>query len=613
MSKFKKIFSDKFDHETAATSAADEESLPKKGKRWKPDDAKVRMDSYQRQFEASSTSSSSSTSVPVRTFKEVVGNLFLTNKLSALHVHSLAASESSEGAQCSKDFAKAGAGGKHPQNFHRDILRGLLKDAKWPREYYAEIPIKNDKGEMELVLFPFLLPHEVFRHLLKANGLRMRDFLCQENTELAELVKEFCAKFQVDPLEILAIGLHGDGAPFAAKMRDSLEQLSWSFVSDPGSSRIVFTAVPKSGVGDGTFNAIFEVFAWSMRCLLLGVMPSVRRDGTPFVSSDDSERKTWAGETLLMKAALLQVRGDWAFYKSTFNFAGWSSELICWLCSATKSRGSRFDYRQCGKEANWKFSRYALGDFEAMLREKGQLSTIFRTPGLLVKHFLIDWLHAVDLGVSQSIIGNVLWEILDLYPGANRGDKLKMLWEELKNYYREYKPPSKLDGLTIEMLKLPGKGPKLRSKAAECRYLLPFAALMAEKYNDGSPHRSTVMHVIKNLLEVSLCLSESPYDSNRATMACRRCCLLYVQLAEAALSTGDSLSWRVKPKLHMFQELIEFVSPEFGNPRHFWTYKDESWGGFLSAMATRRGGPKFAATTALNLLRRYRCCVTDEL
>lgn len=614
MSKFKQAFQKTVvdDDGSSVPGVIDEEWHVRKRKKWRPDNHET-ITRAQAQFAQESSSSSSSSALPERTFREVVADLFLTNKLSALHSHSVVFSGTHAGAQGAEDLAKAGAGGKHPQNLSRDLTRTLLKQAKWPKEYMAAVPIKNDKGEMVLVDMPFLLPHEVFRHLLQTSKGKLLEFLSQGNPYLEQLVREFCEKFNLSMDLVIPIGLHGDGAPFAAKMRDSLEQFSWSFAAEPSSCRIVFTAIAKSFVGLGTMDAILDIFSWSMRCLMMGCMPNIRHDGSEFRSNEDAERRAWAGEKLSMYAALVQIRGDWMFYKSTFNFSSWSNELICWLCPAMKTRGSTYDFRQCGEHAPWKSMRYKPGDFEAMLRSKGELSTIFKSPNLQIKHFLIDWLHAVDLGVSQSVIGNVLWEILQLCPGNNRDDKLKYLWADLKMFYAEYSPPSKLDNLTMEMLKLPGKPPKLRSKAAECRYLLPFAAIMAERYNDGSPHRSTVMHVIKNLLEVSQCLSTAPYNQQKAIAACRRCCILFVQLETSALQRGDEFSWRVKPKLHMFQELIEFVSPQFGNPRDFWTYKDEGWGGFLSTIASRRGGPKFASSTALNLLRRYRCCVTDQL
>ncbi len=49
--------------------------------------------------------------------------------------------------------------------------------------------------------------------------------------------------FQKSMNNIIPLGLHGDGVPFAAKTRDSLEQLSWSLAADPAAPRILFTAI----------------------------------------------------------------------------------------------------------------------------------------------------------------------------------------------------------------------------------------------------------------------------------------------------------------------------------------------------------------------------------
>ena len=96
-------------------------------------------------------------------------------------------------------------------------------------------------------------------------------------------------------------------------------------------------------------------------------------------------------------------------------------------------------------------------------------------------------------------------------------------------------------------------------------------------------------------------------------MLLENACRLDVSLESFAVASGDALSWRVKPKLHMLQELILYVSVEFGSARNFWTYQDESWGGWLSNCAARRGGAKFAGTVAFGLLQRYRASVTDVM
>ena len=99
------------------------------------------------------------------------------------------------------------------------------------------------------------------------------------------MTAEFCKTFSTDPSSTLPIGLHGDGAPFQAKMRDSLEQFSWNLPAHPQSTRIVFTAIPKKFVAPGTYNALLDVFSWSMQIMMEGVMPARRHDGTAFDSS----------------------------------------------------------------------------------------------------------------------------------------------------------------------------------------------------------------------------------------------------------------------------------------------------------------------------------------
>jgi hypothetical protein len=247
------------------------------------------------------------------------------------------------------------------------------------------------------------------------------------------------------------------------------------------------------------------------------------------------------------------------------------------------------------------------------MRRAGQLSPIFKSPALSLKHFMVDWLHAVDLGVSQQVLGNLFHEVVEIIDGATRKDRVLSLFAQIKAWYKEASPPSQFQALTPEMIKLPGKSPKLRSKAGECRYLVPFAAALAHTHDDGTSHRHKVSRLLSCLLDVQLCISCDPYDAQQASSSCREFCQIYVSLEQDALSSGDELSWRCKPKLHMFQELIEYLGPEAGSPRDFWTYQDESWGGWLAQAATRRGGPKFAATCALNLIRRYRACVSADI
>lgn len=574
-----------------------------------------------------SSSTSSSSSHPATTslqpevpkdgkrFKQTMANMFLSNRLSGLETWDVASSATEAGAQGCEHLAKCGTAGQHPQNMHRDMLRALLKDVTWPTEYWAEVPVLDPDTQTEhIVDFPFMLPHEIVKHLADEHGNKMLAFAADPKTSLGQIVRDSCTKLDLDPATVIPLGLHGDGTPFAAKMRDSLEQFSYNFCASVMTTRFVFTAIPKRFVAERTMEALLAIFVWSMKVLCSGIMPSCRHDGQEWISSDKTRqpkiqnRAKCSGLPIGLKAILVQIRGDWAFYKSVFNFPSWSSDKICWLCQATRKIGSECDMRT----NRWKSQRYGPGEFMAMLMAAGLLSIIFQCPGIDIRHFLIDWLHCADLGVSQSILGNLFNEVADLLPGANRKDRIKELWLRIKAWYQLVKPPSQLEGLTPEMVKQPGKGPKLRSKAGECRYLIPFAAKLAREFDDGSPHRNTVRLVCDNLEIMASCISTDPYDSAKASDACQRLRKLYVALETMSIANGDELSWKVKPKLHMLEELMCFIGPEFGSPRYFWCYTDEHWGFWLARTATRRGGPKFAPTCALNLLLKWRAIVSVD-
>lgn len=199
-------------------------------------------------------------------------------------------------------------------------------------------------------------------------------------------------------------------------------------------------------------------------------------------------------------------------------------------------------------------------------------------------------------------------------PGNNKEERTKALWQELKKWYQETKAPNRLDNLTYEMVqKKPAAPPKLRGKAAEVRGVLPFALLTAEKYQDGSTHRSTVLALVRWLCTLVRFCRSVPYPAQEASEAAMKVAVLYSALEAEACRGGNTVLWRVKPKLHLLQELCEYVAPVHGSPFTFQNYLDESIGGWVGKMGVRRGGPKRAAGVALNVLSRFRAFADEGL
>ena len=494
------------------------------------------------------------------------------------------------------------------KNAHRDLMRKIMRGCTYPDEYWAYVPVFN-KGsqEVEEVPLPALLPHEALAHFIENDGTLLKSWATNPGHTIFHHVQRWCESMGVDMSKMIPLGIHGDGVPFAAKMRDSLECISWNILTDGAGLRLLFTCFPKSWTAERhTWDCLFQIFCWSMRHLLLGVWPSKRHDGQPWEKTDRSRARK-GGQELGFHAGLLQVRGDWLFYKLVFDFPQWTSKACCWRCGARNTPGHDYDFRDPSQDAAWRQLRYTGIDFNSILRDEGITpSTLFGCPGFNIDMVMVDWLHTMDLGVLAEVIGNVFWEVLPLLPRNNRGEQVKLLWSQIQEYYVVARVPDRLDNLTEEMIKCQGKSPKQRGRAAQVRYLLPFAAKLAENYAHTNSHWQTVAIMVDLLLKLTMMNKHSPYPAARAGELSRKIALLYTGLEHEALAQGDVMAWRCKPKVHLMQELIEYQSHVAGSPCEYWTYKDETWGGWVSRACMRRGGKKTATNVAYSGIKRFR-------
>ena len=316
------------------------------------------------------------------------------------------------------------------------------------------------------------------------------------------------------------------------------------------------------------------------------------------------------------RALLLQVRGDWPFLRTMFRFPSWKSPIICWLCRAGP-HGSDAPFTDCGLSCLWRQMRITCHEFLAMLRAQGfDLNPLLSLPAFTTARVVLDWLHIVDLGIGADILGCFFGELITtagVLVGNTKAERLSDLWQRLKEYYRREKPPCKLDNLTETMIKKEGAGskPKLRAKGAECRYLIHFGVVHSKVFAGVSPHFCAVAELFSLLYEVQKIVSVQPYDASSASALCRKMCILYTTLGQEAASNNKPLLWQAKPKLHLFQEMIEFLAPDHGSPRWFWCYRDESWCGFWARSSRRRGGANTVDTTAERFLNRYRALEQD--
>ena len=96
---------------------------------------------------------------------------------------------------------------------------------------------------------------------------------------------------------MLAIGLHGDGAPMGK--RSSAYTLQWNLVNlhGPEGTRYPFCLLEKCFLcqcgcqGTHTLDDLVDIWVWSMRALWRGEWPKGRHDGESWDEATDGERR----------------------------------------------------------------------------------------------------------------------------------------------------------------------------------------------------------------------------------------------------------------------------------------------------------------------------------
>ena len=119
------------------------------------------------------------------------------------------------------------------------------------------------------------------------------------------------------------------------------------------------------------------------------------------------------------------------------------------------------------------------------------VSELWHTPGFQIKWVEPDFMHCVDLGILQTLQGNIVWELFVSFGGtiANPRQALALLNNMFKTVWHALGRDFVLQ-LTIGMIRSSmAKAPKLKLKAAEGRKFLPVLVhLLRNCFPSTSPH-----------------------------------------------------------------------------------------------------------------------------
>ncbi|CAE7030031.1 unnamed protein product [Symbiodinium natans] len=521
-----------------------------------------------------------------RRLRENVADLFLSGSVSAKRARSLYADSQQHDPRESAELAQV-ADSSHA---HRDLLRKLKKDKKWPGVFCTKVPLWNRKTcAAETGPIEIMLPHELVSCIALWNNhddsfWKLDSLRAACSQHLDNVSKELGFRDE----RLLPIGLWLDGVPVKYDRSESLEVVTMNFPhvgGDLASMRFPLTALYKGHCAKtSTLDAIMHVLAWSLTCLAEGVFPKYGPHGEEL----KGKRAKLAGRSLHAKGILVEVRGDWAAFKSVFRLPAWSqTDACCYRCQANKTNLSFMD---ASSTAPWR--QLPLTHWELVGRifaAHGSCSPLFACPGFKTDVFAIDWLHCVDQGVAADYLGSLMHTILKEIPGSPT-EKLACLFKHVQDFYRRSNAESRLDNLTAGMIKKQNAAsPKLRCKAGEARCLIPWISEACEHFltGDTAEHRAAT-DAGKYLQECYSHLSPARFDRNKLAAACRKFLLLYASLA--TLYSNQSV-WRFKPKHHLFLHLCE---ESLDSPSLHWNYRDEDFGGSLAHIGERRGGANTA-------------------
>ena len=494
-----------------------------------------------------------------------------------------------------------------------------------PDLYQARIPLWCPiKGLQVVALCSFLLVYEMLDWAIGDNPVA--EYTSNDDKPyLNRTMEGWKTKVGIDVNEpCIGIGVWGDTAVYHT--RDSVMLALWSVVTGAHTrSRHWFFACGKRQMcdcgcsGRCTMDAVWEVMRYCLVVMKTQVYPYFRHDGVPFEHSTllgDSRRARWAGNRRVKaRGGCIQKRADWAWHKCMIGLIGWQGEgigsRVCFKCLAGKKRHS---FRHFGLSATWRRTTQTHRAFMESARRDGRyVSAIFTWPGFELSYVSCDLMHCADLGITQYLEANVLLEVFEIKlhgvysdPGPAMTD-LNFFLHCCSRHIGQARPP--VARLTFLQIK-PKKGnPKMKTKAAETRNLLPVIEYLLTEYfppEDEYEHiRLQCVQAMNNVYK-ELYSWDPVLSPARISEFGRKHCLLYGELQRRCLELprrGVTTRWHIYPKHHQFLHIVEEQVYECDNPASNWCYFDENSIGLCSTLA-EGCNPRFLHTA---LLRKYRC------
>ena len=294
--------------------------------------------------------------------------------------------------------------------------------------------------------------------------------------------------------------------------------------------------------------------------------------------------------------AILQATNDTEHNANFLNLQHWQNLCPCNWCPASAVKDSLMPWSDFGADSRWMPLCVTVEDWIAD-PTKHPLWQAWPLIGITIFSLCLDILHILDLGVLQYFLGSTLWTLVHEsgLPGSFH-QRAAHVWElichahkALGTDYRERLTREDFYGVFGSQVgPTPSSFPELSGKAARTRHALP-AVLKAVEQVHAAQHLHLAEHVLR--LEALRMLVEfyaivmagghvlAEPDAERV-----------VTVVDAFLRKQNKMAmiyWEKKVKhynvtfkSHLLWHMAR--QARFFNPRHGWTYRDES---FVGAVA----------------------------
>jgi len=468
-------------------------------------------------------------------------------------------------------------------------------------EFYTfKVPMELDEDAgLQMVDVDMVLPHELWSLLYSCHPNAFEEmFGFQHATEFWDHIPAARRPAPQDDLHnIVPLRVFGDDVPVG--QTSSMDVLLWCSACSVGLpallSRLPAMCLPMKHAVPVTFQAIYEVVTWSMRCIEEGCWPSTDHSGKAWCDRDSLRYHRGQRHDRLSgkrRGIFFECTGDWKWLVSAFQLPQkWSTPDLCHRCFAMLSGLLAFT---------------EFGD-DAAHRVRGERSTeayfdFFRSQGLpvpalaetrmfhIVDFILLGWMHATALGISQVAAGNAL-VILSSHSrfGEARGKFQLKLSIQLKNAYRLFKTwasenkrehsQAKFTVAMMSMLDGNMSWPLMKGKAHNITVVVSWLAWFLRTLPSPSEDEFKMSALFWSLAECDWLFRDAStwLSAGQCTSveAARKVLFENWSLLSSAAARAAFPRWQFLPKHHMVDHILRSAVKTKRNPASHWEYLDE--------------------------------------